>query len=161
MANKLNREDGRKLVGCMVFCLRVDTGRTLFGWLDLTQDEKQALLEMLNKIFGEEVEINMEGLRKMFEAFLAMTNPTTMDDRDASTWANVANNVTQVKELKFDNNGRRAWYLALKKDGDLDWEEGQTEPVLRWTKSWMILGKETRKTMTGQTESQNTSEYPE
>ena len=45
-----------------------------------------------------------------------------------SAWANIANNVIQVKELKFDNNGRRAWYLALKKDGNLDWEEGQTEP---------------------------------
>ena len=70
----------------------------------------------------------MEGLRKMFEAFLTMTNPTTMDDRDGSSWANVANNVTQIKELKIDNDGRRAWYLALKKDGDLDWEKGKPEP---------------------------------
>ena len=112
----------------MVFCLRANRGRTLFGWFDLTPDEKQALIDMLNTVLGEEVEINMEGLRKMFEAFLTMTNPTTMDDRDGSSWANVANNVTQIKELKFDNDGRRAWYLALKKDGDLDWEEGKPEP---------------------------------
>ena len=81
MATKLNREDGRKLVGCMVFCLRgADTGRTLFGWFDLKPDEKQALLEMLKKILGEDIEMNMEGLRKMLETFLTMTDPTTVDD---------------------------------------------------------------------------------
>ena len=112
----------------MVFCLRADTGRTLFGWFDLKPDEKQALLTMLKKLLGEDTELDMEGLRKMLEAFLAMTDPTKMDDRDATAWSNVANNVSQVKDLKLDNVGRRAWYVALKKEGDLDWEEGQAEP---------------------------------
>ena len=68
----------------MVFCLRADTGRTLFGWFDLKPDEKQALLTMLKKLLGEDTELDMEGLRKMLEAFLAMTDPTKMDDRDAT-----------------------------------------------------------------------------
>ena len=112
----------------MVFCLRANAGRTLFGWFDLTPDEKQALLTIWKKLLGEDTELNMEGLRKMLEAFLRMTDPTKIDDRDATAWKNVANNASQVKDLKLDNTGCRAWYVALKKEGDLDWEEGQAEP---------------------------------
>ena len=117
-----------KLMGSILFCLRADVGRTLFGWFDLTSEEKQALLTILKKLLVEDIELNMEGLRKMLEAFLRMTDPTKMDDRDRDAWKNVANNASQVKDLKLDQTGRRAWYVALRKEGDLDWEEGQAEP---------------------------------
>ena len=104
----------------MVFCLRADGGRTLFGWFDLTPEEKQALLTILKKLLGEDTELNMEGLRKMLEAFLRMTDLTKMDDRDRDAWRNVANNASQVKDLPLNQAGRRAWYVALRKEGDLD-----------------------------------------
>ena len=115
----------------MVFCLRADVGRTLFGWFNLTPEEKQALLTILKKLLGENTELNKEGLRKMLEAFLRMTDPTKMDDRDRDAWRNVANKAnkaSQVKDLPLNQAGQRVWYVALKEDGDLDWEEGAAEP---------------------------------
>ena len=109
----------------MALCQREDGGRTLFGWFDLTPQEKEALIAMLKQIFGEDVQIDMKGLRKMFATFLTITDPATMDDRDATVWGNVANEVTKVNELKFNEAGRRAWYNALKKEEDPEWEEGK------------------------------------
>ena len=75
----------------MVFCLRADNGRPLFGWFDLSDNEKLALVTK-KKLLGDDIELDMEGLRKMLEAFLQMTDPAQMDDRDRDPWANVANN---------------------------------------------------------------------
>ena len=41
MASTVNTEDGRKLTGCMVYCLRADAGRLMFGWFELTGAEKK------------------------------------------------------------------------------------------------------------------------
>ena len=112
----------------MVFCLRADAGRTLFGWFDLTDNEKLALLTILKKLLGEDTELDMEGLRKMLETFLELTDPTKMDDRDRDPWTNVANNKSQVNDLPLNQEGRRAWYESLRKEGDIEWKEGGPEP---------------------------------
>ena len=44
----------------MAFCLRADGPRTLFGWFDLTDNEKLALLTILKKLLGEETETWMD-----------------------------------------------------------------------------------------------------
>ena len=75
MASEFTREDGRKLVGSMVFCLRADAGRTLFGWFDLTDNEKLALLTILKKLLGEDTELDMEGLRKMLRDIFGTDRP--------------------------------------------------------------------------------------
>ena len=79
MASEFTREDGRKLVGSMAFCLRADAGRTLFGWFDLTDNDKLALLTILKKLLGEETELDMDGLRKMLETFLDLTDPNKIN----------------------------------------------------------------------------------
>ena len=127
MASTINKEDGRKLVACMVFCLRANGGRPLFGWFDLTDDEKTALKGMLDTVFRKSMDINMDGLETMLETFLEITNTETMEERNGRSWAAVANNKEQLGELKFDTAGRKAWYLSLKGINDPDWD-GDKEP---------------------------------
>ena len=110
------------------FCLRADAGRTLFGWFDLTDNEKLALLTILKKWLGEETELDMDGLRKMLETFLDLTDPNKINDRDRDPWSNVANDKTKIKELPLNQEGRRAWYESLRERGDIEWKEGGPEP---------------------------------
>ena len=60
MASEFTREDGRELVGCMAFCLRSDGPRRLFGWFNLSDNEKLVLLTMLKKLLGAETELDMD-----------------------------------------------------------------------------------------------------
>ena len=112
----------------MVFCLRADAGRPIFGWFDLTNNEKVALLAMLKKLLGGETELDMGGLRKMLETFLDLTDPNKINDRDRDPWTNVANNKSQINELPLNQEGRRAWYESLREEGDIEWKEGGPEP---------------------------------
>ena len=128
MASEFTKEMGRELVGCMAFCLRSDGPRRLFGWFDLSDTEKLALLTMLKKLLGEETELDMAGLRKMLETFLDLTDPNKMRDRDRDSWSSVANGKGKIKELPLDQDGRRVWYESLREEDDTEWKEGGTEP---------------------------------
>ena len=128
MASEFTREMGRELVGCMAFCLRSDGPRRLFGWFDLSDNEKLALLTMLKKLLGAETELDMDGLRKMLETFLDLTDPNKIHDRDRDPWSNVANGKTKIKELPLNSDGRRIWYESLREQEDTEWKEGGAEP---------------------------------
>ena len=91
MANQFSKAKGRELVGCLAFCLRADGARRLLGWFDLPNTDKEALLKMLKNLFGEEIDIDLAGLRKMIETFMDMTDPGTIIDRDRVSWEAVAN----------------------------------------------------------------------
>ena len=110
MASTVNTEDGRKLTGCMVYCLRADAGRLMFGWFELTGAEKKALKDMIKAATGKDIEMDIEGLREMLKVLLDITNPENMDERDGRSWRDVANNVSKIPELKSDKEGRKAWY---------------------------------------------------
>ena len=56
----------------------------------------------------------MDGLRKMLETFLDLTDPNKINDRDRGPWTNVANNKSQINELPLNPEGRRAWYESLR-----------------------------------------------
>ena len=45
----------------------------------------------------------------MFKAFLDITNPEGIDERNGRSWGDVANNVSKIPELKSDKEGRKAW----------------------------------------------------
>ena len=70
----------------MAFCLRSDGPRRLLGWFDLSDTDKEALLKMLKSLFGDGIELDMPGLRKMVETFMSLTDPATMLDRDRDSW---------------------------------------------------------------------------
>ena len=57
MDSTVNKEEGRKLTGCMVYCLRANAGRPMFGWFELTAAEKQALKGMVKAAIGKDIEI--------------------------------------------------------------------------------------------------------
>ena len=128
MVNQFTKEMGREFVGCMAFCLRSDGPRRLFGWFDLTDTDKEALLKMLRSLFGNDIELDMAGLRKMVETFMDLTDPATVLDRDRDSWASVANGKSKVQQLKLDATGRRIWYESLREEGDTEWKETGTEP---------------------------------
>ena len=67
MADQFTREMGRKLVGSLAFCLRSNGPRRLFGWFDLSETDKEALLGILRSLFGDDIELDMAELRKMVE----------------------------------------------------------------------------------------------
>ena len=94
----------------MPFCLRSDGPRRLLGWFDLSDTDKEALLKMLKSLFGNGIELDMPGLRKMVETFMDLTDPATVLDRDRDSWASVANGKSKVQQLKSDATGRRIWY---------------------------------------------------
>ena len=83
---------------------------------------------MLKKLLGAETELDMDGLRKMLETFLDLTDPNKINYRDRDPWSNVANNKTQIKELPLNQEGRRVWYESLRERGDVEWKEGGPEP---------------------------------
>ena len=91
----------------MAFCLRSDGPRRLFGWFNLSDNEKLVLLTMLKKLLGAETELDMNGLRKMLETFLDLTDPNKINDRDRDPWSNVANDKTKIKELPLNQEERR------------------------------------------------------
>ena len=128
MASEFTKEMGRELVACVAFCLRSDGPRRLFGWFDLSDTDKEALLAMLKKLLGDGIELDMPGLRKMVETFMDLTDPATMLDRDRDSWMSVANGKGKVKELKLDQTGRRIWYESLRDDDETEWKENGTEP---------------------------------
>ena len=70
MANQFTKAKGRELVGCLAFCLRADGARRLLGWFNLPNNDKEALLKMLKSLLGEEIDIDLGGLRKMIETFM-------------------------------------------------------------------------------------------
>ena len=137
MTSTVNKEDGRKLTGCMVYCLRANAGRPMFGWFELTDAEKKALKDMLKAVMGKDIEMDMDGLKEMLKTFLDITNPETMDERDGRSWGDVANNTIKIAELQSDKDGRKAWYMSLKGDNDPVWD-GDTEPD---AKEQCYLGK--------------------
>ena len=128
MAQKFTREMGRKLVGCMAFCLRYNETRRLFGWFDLSATDKEALLAILKTLFDESIELDMAGLRKMLETFMDLTDPSTMEDRDRTTWAAVADAKNNIPTLTPDETGRRIWYESLMDEGDAEWKEDEAAP---------------------------------
>ena len=128
MAEEFTRETGRKLVGCMVFCLRSNGARRLFGWFDLSETDKEALLAILRSLFDENLELDMAGLRKMLEAFMSMTDPGSMEDRNRTTWSAVADGINNIPTLTPDETGRRIWYESLTEEGDAEWNEGEAAP---------------------------------
>ena len=73
MATQFTKAKGRELVGCLAFCLRADGPRRLLEWFNLTGPEKEALLKMLKSLFGDEIEIDLPGLRKMVQTFMDLT----------------------------------------------------------------------------------------
>ena len=90
--------------------------------------EKAALLKVLQKLLGAETELDMKGLRKMFETFLDLTDPNKMNDRDREPFTSVATGKTKIKDLPLNDVGRRIWYESLREDDDEEWKEGGTEP---------------------------------
>ena len=128
MAEEFTREMGRKLVGCMAFCLRTNGARRLFGWFDLSETDKEALLAILRSLFEESLELDMAGLRKMVETFMSLTDPGSMQDRDRTTWAAVADGKNDIPTLTPDETGRRIWYESLRDEGDAEWKEDEAAP---------------------------------
>ena len=126
MTSTVNKEDGRNLTRCMLYCLRADAERPMFGLFDLTTAEKKAIKDAIKAATRKEIEMDIEGLRGMFKAFLDITNPEGIDERDQRAWGDVADNVTKIPELKSDKEGRKAWYMELKGEDDTAW--GDTEP---------------------------------
>ena len=101
MATLFTKETGSQLVGSVAFCLRADQSRRIFGWFNLSDGDKEALLGVLRQLFGDNIELDMAGLRKMIEGFLNMTNPITMKDKDRDHWSAVANGAIEVEELEL------------------------------------------------------------
>ena len=128
MANQFMKEMGRKLVGSLAFCLRSDGPRRLLGWFDLSDTDKEALLGILKSLFGDSIELNMAGLRKMVETFMSLTDPATMKDRDRVSWGAVADGKSEIQQLQLDVTGRRIWYEFLRDDGDTEWKEDDEPP---------------------------------
>ena len=52
------------------YSLRADGGKPLFGWFNLTDDEKKTLKTVLQGVFHKDIEIDMEGLGTMLEGFI-------------------------------------------------------------------------------------------
>ena len=102
----------------MAYCLRSDNARRLFGWFDLTDTKKAALLKMLQELLGAETQLDMQGLRKMFETFLDLTDPNKMKDREREPLTSVSTGKTKVAELPLNDVGRRIWYESLKEEDD-------------------------------------------
>ena len=125
MADQFTKEMGRKLVGSLAFCLRSDGPRRLLGWFDLSEADKEALLGILRSLFGDDIELDMPGLRKMVETFMTLTDPGTVKDRDRTTWAAVADGKSDIQQLTPDETGRRIWYESLRDDGDAEWKEDE------------------------------------
>ena len=128
MATVFTKEMGSQLVGGVAFCLRADDSRKLFGWFDLSNADKEALLGILRKLLGEDIELDMAGLRRMIEEFLKMTNPLTMRDKDRDYWSAVANGAIEIEELELDTTGRRIWYEFLREEGDSEWTQDDEPP---------------------------------
>ena len=66
MATQFTNEQGRQLVGCLVFCLRADGPRRLLEWFNFTGPEKEALLKMLKSLFGEEIDLNKSTIERYY-----------------------------------------------------------------------------------------------
>ena len=113
MANQFTKERGRELVGSLAFCLRADGPRRLLGWFNLSDTDKEALLKMLKSLFGDNIELDMAGLRKMVETFMDLTNPATVLDRDRVSWEGVANGKSKIQQLQLDVTGRRYLFIPL------------------------------------------------
>jgi len=116
------------LVGCLAFCLRAERGRRHLGWFDLPDIDKEALRKMLKHLFGEEIDVDLGGLRRMIETFMIMTDPVTIIDRDRVSWEAVANGESRIQQLELNVTGRRIWYESLKEEGDTEWEEDDKPP---------------------------------
>ena len=128
MAIQFTKEMGSQLVGSLAFCLRSDRSRRLLGWFDLSDDDKEALLGILRSLFGDSIDLDMAGLRRMIEAFLNMTDPVTMKDKDRDYWGAVANGINEVEQLELNTAGRRIWYEFLREEGDTEWTEDENPP---------------------------------
>ena len=116
------------MVGCLAFCLRADGPRRLLEWFNFTGPEKEALLKMLKSLFGEEIEMDLPGLRKMVQTFMDLTDPATVPDRYRKSWEAVANGKSKIQELELNVTGRRIWYESLKEEGDTEWKEDAKPP---------------------------------
>ena len=120
MANQFTKAKGRELVGCLAFCLRADGPRRLLEWFNLSHTDKEAILKMLKSLFGNGIEIDLAGLRKMIETFMDLTDPATVLDRDRVSWEAVANGKSKIQQLELNVTGRRIWYESLREDGDAE-----------------------------------------
>ena len=130
MANQFTKAKGRELVGCLAFCLRADGPRRLLEWFNLPDPDKEALLKMLKSLFGNEIEIDLAGLRKMIETFMDLTDPATVLDRDRVSWEAVANGKSKIQQLELNVTGRRIWYESLREEGDTEWKEDDKPPPM-------------------------------
>ena len=128
MADQFTKEMGRKLVGSLAFCLRSDGPRRLLGWFDLSEADKEALLGILRSLFGDNIELDIPGLRKMVETFMSLTDPATMKDRDRTSWGAVADGKSDIQQLQLDETLRRIWYKSLRDNGDTEWKEDEEPP---------------------------------
>ena len=57
MDSTVNKEEGRKLIVCMVHCLRANAGRPMLGWFELTAAEKQAVKGKVKAAIGKDIEM--------------------------------------------------------------------------------------------------------
>ena len=128
MATSFTKETGSQLVGSVAFCLRSDQSRRIFGWFNLSDGDKEALLGVLRFVFGDSIDLDMAGLRRMIEAFLNMTDPVTMKDKDRDSWGAVANGINEIEQLELNTTGRRIWYESLREEGDTEWKEDGDPP---------------------------------
>ena len=128
MAAELTNEQGRQLVGCLVFCLRADGPRRLLEWFNFTDPEKEALLKILRSMLGEGMKIDLSSLRKMIQTFMDLTDPATVGDRNRKSWEAVANTKSKVQGLDANVTGRRIWYESLREEGDTEWKEDAKPP---------------------------------
>ena len=86
-------------------------------------------MKMLKSLFGNDIELDMPGLRKMVETFMDLTDPATVLDRDRDSFVSVANGKSKVQQMKLDATGRRIWYESLREEGVTEWKETGTEPL--------------------------------